>query len=420
MADNTDAKRLGQAIRDARHRMGWTQETLAAAVEYGQGGGVTISRIEHGVISPPLRRLSLIAEKLETTPEELYAAAGMGASRSSRLRSTAKRVAVGSQAEENDALEADILKEAEWLDTLAQEAGTELVAAHDRARDEFLLPFIAATARIPDIRERLTTVPQEPEHPTDQQRLELQHAQLKRELVRSAGLTAAGAGAGAAAGGVAAYGAFTATAAWATASTGTAISALSGAAASSATLAALGGGSLASGGLGVAGGAALLSGLIAVPALGVMGVVAYRQRKRLSERERDRNAELHAIQNTQARFAEDLQQFAAWSGRAAAVFEKIRSTGLKPLVRLEVRIEDESPTEPLPLDRFDAKEQGLIAQLLDLASRQLGVSSLPMTSILSDRELSQENRAAIAEWNELVLSDAEGRLGLASPAATRV
>ncbi|MBK6763992.1 MAG: helix-turn-helix transcriptional regulator [Micrococcales bacterium] len=420
MSDSTEAQRLGQAIRNRRRELNLTQEKLAAEVGYGQGGGVTVSRIEHGVISPPLSRLSRIAEALQTTPEELYADAGLGASRSSRLRSVAKRVAVGPQAEENAALEEEILKEAELLDELTGEATKELVAAHDRVRDEFLLPFIAATARIPDIREHLTTDPQEPEHPTEQQRLELQHARLKRELVRSAGLTAAGAGAGAAAGGVAAYGALTATAAWATASTGTAISALSGAAASSATLAALGGGSLASGGLGVAGGAALLSGLIAVPALGVMGVVAYRQRKRLNERERDGNAELRAIQNTQATFGNDLQQFATWAGRAAAIFEKIRSSGLKPLVRLEVRIEDEDPSAPLPLDRFDEKEQDVIAQLLDLASLQLGVSSLPMASILSDRELSTENRKAIAEWNELVLSDAEGRLGLASPLQTRV
>jgi len=415
MPDSTEAQRLGQAIRNRRRGLNLTQEKLAAEVGYGQGGGVTVSRIEHGVISPPLSRLSRIAEALQTTPEELYAEAGLGASRTSRLRSAAKRVAVGPQAEENAALEEEILKEAELLDELTGEATKELVAAHDRVRDEFLLPFIAATTRIPDIRDRLTTDPKEPDNPTEQQRLELQHARLKRELVRSAGLTAAGAGAGAAAGGVAAYGAFTATAAWATASTGTAISALSGAAASSATLAALGGGSVATGGLGVAGGAALLSGLIAVPALGVMGVVAYRQRKRLNERERDRNAELRAIQSSQARFAEDLQQYSAWAGRAAAIFEEIRARGLKPLVRLEVRIEDEDSVDPLPLDRFDEKDQQNIARLLDLASLQLGVSSLPIASILSDRDLPAKDRRAIAEWNDLVLTDAERQLEL--PAA---
>lgn len=55
------------------------------------------------------------------------------------------------------------------------------------------------------------------------------------------------------------------------ASTGTAISTLSGAAATNATLAFFGGGSLAAGGLGVAGGTAVLGGLVAGPALLMMG-----------------------------------------------------------------------------------------------------------------------------------------------------
>lgn len=58
---------------------------------------------------------------------------------------------------------------------------------------------------------------------------------------------------------------------FATASTGTAISALSGAAATNATLAWLGGGSLAAGGFGVAGGMLALGGIIAGPALAVGG-----------------------------------------------------------------------------------------------------------------------------------------------------
>ena len=58
------------------------------------------------------------------------------------------------------------------------------------------------------------------------------------------------------------------------ASTGTAISGLSGAAATNATLAWLGGGSLASGGLGMAGGTAVLGSVMAGPVLLVMGYLA--------------------------------------------------------------------------------------------------------------------------------------------------
>ncbi len=77
--------------------------------------------------------------------------------------------------------------------------------------------------------------------------------------------------AGLTAGALSAVGAYSAAMTLATASTGTAISALSGAAATNATLAFFGGGSLAAGGLGMAGGTLVLGGLVAGPALMVMG-----------------------------------------------------------------------------------------------------------------------------------------------------
>ena len=80
--------------------------------------------------------------------------------------------------------------------------------------------------------------------------------------------TAVGAGAAGAAAGFAIYGGVMALGA---ASTGTAISALSGVAATNATLAALGGGSLAAGGLGIAGGTAILGAAVAAPVLAIAG-----------------------------------------------------------------------------------------------------------------------------------------------------
>ena len=95
-----------------------------------------------------------------------------------------------------------------------------------------------------------------------------------RSLVNFAGSLAGGAVAGTAGGALAAFGAYGAAQALAVASTGTAISTLSGAAATNATLAFFGGGSLATGGLGMAGGTAVLGGLVAGPALMVMGLLA--------------------------------------------------------------------------------------------------------------------------------------------------
>lgn len=78
----------------------------------------------------------------------------------------------------------------------------------------------------------------------------------------------AGAGVAGAAAGFAVYGGVMS---FAAASTGTAISALSGIAASNATLAAIGGGALSAGGLGIAGGTAILGAAVAAPVLAVAG-----------------------------------------------------------------------------------------------------------------------------------------------------
>lgn len=82
-----------------------------------------------------------------------------------------------------------------------------------------------------------------------------------------------GAFAGVTGGALTAFGAYGAAQTLAFASTGTAISTLSGAAATNATLAFFGGGSLAAGGLGMAGGVMVLGGLVAGPALLVMGLI---------------------------------------------------------------------------------------------------------------------------------------------------
>lgn len=96
---------------------------------------------------------------------------------------------------------------------------------------------------------------------------EYQQESLKATKLVKAGLGSLSAGTLA---GIAAYGGTTI---MATASTGTAISTLSGAAATKATLAYLGGGTLASGGLGVMGGTAVLGGVVLAPILAVAGSI---------------------------------------------------------------------------------------------------------------------------------------------------
>lgn len=106
---------------------------------------------------------------------------------------------------------------------------------------------------------------------------------------------AGGVAGGAASGAIVALGATGAAHAFAAASTGTAISSLTGVAASNATLAFFGGGSLATGGLGVAGGTMVLGGLVAGPALMVMGFVAGGAAAKELEKARTNNAEAQEL-----------------------------------------------------------------------------------------------------------------------------
>ncbi|MEM2890458.1 MAG: hypothetical protein QW358_03860 [Candidatus Hadarchaeum sp.] len=102
---------------------------------------------------------------------------------------------------------------------------------------------------------------------TPSELLEMRDLSLKAAEIMTGGLVSTGAGALA---GVASYGGAMMLA---SASTGTAISALSGAAATNATLAWFGGGSLAAGGLGMAGGMVVLGGICLAPALLVGGML---------------------------------------------------------------------------------------------------------------------------------------------------
>lgn len=116
-----------------------------------------------------------------------------------------------------------------------------------------------------------------------------------KELGNFALNVAGGASAGVAGGAMTAIGAWGAAQTLAAASTGTAISSLSGAAATNATLAFFGGGSLASGGLGMAGGAMVLGGIVAGPALLVMGLITGAKAQEKMEKSLENKAQADEI-----------------------------------------------------------------------------------------------------------------------------
>lgn len=111
---------------------------------------------------------------------------------------------------------------------------------------------------------------------------EMKQAAVNIKELTAGGITALGSGALA---GAAAYGSV---GMFAAASTGTAISTLSGAAATNATLAWLGGGALSAGGLGVAGGAVILGSIALAPVL-LVGYVVFNSKSKANLAEAKKN-----------------------------------------------------------------------------------------------------------------------------------
>ena len=131
-----------------------------------------------------------------------------------------------------------------------------------------IIPFVTTFSRIKNVDFREIDV-RDDLSPDDFKSEILRVREVALQMEEAIGGGAAALGSGALAG-MAAYGSVGLLGA---ASTGTAISGLSGVAATNATLAWLGGGSLATGGLGIAGGTAVLGGIVAAPVLLVGGLM---------------------------------------------------------------------------------------------------------------------------------------------------
>lgn len=143
------------------------------------------------------------------------------------------------------------------------------------------------------------------------------------------------------------------------AGTGTAISALSGAAAKSATLAWLGGGTLAAGGGGVAAGTAVLGGLVVVPAILVIGLWRLKRAGDVENQVEESIAELDIDEAKKRRLV------AALDAVLARVTELKEST-IKLRDELEHLLSSSSPDNEHDAYRV-AKVAVSLGQLLDIA-----------------------------------------------------
>ncbi|WP_239331806.1 hypothetical protein [Frankia sp. CiP3] len=209
---------------------------------------------------------------------------------------------------------------------------------------------------------------------------------------------AAGAGAGAAT--VAAVGAF------ATASTGVAISGLSGAAATSATLAWLGGGSLAAGGGGVAAGTTVLTAIVAAPVVlvfgGVLGGVLAWQGRRARKDQGEIAGRLDEA-DAELRLAETMAEAVlVRSEQVRDVLTDLYAAVLDRLPRLEVLLDanDNYAT-------YTPEQRRLVALLVGLATTAVTVMSARLT----------DEDGMVTDLSGRVVDDAQGRLNTMGSAA---
>ncbi|WP_326754756.1 helix-turn-helix domain-containing protein [Streptomyces hirsutus] len=374
------AEAMGFVIREHRQaqRPSMTQEELAKRAEYGKGGAVSISRIESGLISPGEHRLAAIALALQLTPEQLKQEAEDRTRSLTRQRGQ-QSVKLRDQVAETKRRHAEINEKVAQRSKITQERGEAFNRVHDAARDGFFLRFV-------ELAESISGAP-EPERPSEEEiestgeiptaiRIEAMSAGIAN-AIRGA---AAGGAAGVAVGGAAAYGAFTAAALFGTASTGTAISTLSGVAATNATLAVLGGGTLAAGGAGMAGGTLLLTGMVAAPAaaLAAAGFYVLRQRRNKKEEERLRT-EVEAAEAALDQSQQGFDTMIDVLHRAPDIMEYVSVHGTHALEKWRVSL----PPEPRDWESLGHEGQEQYKEFLTVAGCLLAVSTINVSALLT-------------------------------------
>ncbi|MFF7440876.1 hypothetical protein [Streptomyces sp. NPDC008122] len=256
-------------------------------------------------------------------------------------------------------------------------------ATYDRA----LVPFRDAFERL----KRVDLAELAPVEPAGHATADVELRKVQRLAVSAIGSIVGGGATGAGVGAAT----YMAVGAFATASTGTAISGLSGAAASSATLAWLGGGSLAAGGGGMAAGTAVLAAAVALPALLATGALlewrgrsAREDQKKLAEELDEAEAELTAAR-----------------GILSEVFRRSREIRLV-LKDLCTAMEERLPAfvelvaQHDDYGTYDTRQRARVKEVFDLACTTVTVMGAPPAG--------EDGR--VSELSGRVVADARARL----------
>lgn len=128
---------LGAAVRELRVERGWTQEELGRRAKYRTGAGVSISRLEGGLTKPDTPRLLQIAKALDVTMAELLRLAADRGGNPSPDSTVATKQRI-------EAVQQELHRRMESV----TELGEAFSDAHERAKNDFLMPFLEVAARV--------------------------------------------------------------------------------------------------------------------------------------------------------------------------------------------------------------------------------------------------------------------------------
>jgi transcriptional regulator with XRE-family HTH domain len=378
-----------------RERQGATQDELGRRAGYGAGAGVSISRLENGLVTPGPDKFAGVAKALGVSPDELAARAeeqsisddahdpeaadGLAGTIGA---SSHRGASPGSKGLKDRARR--IQNEIDERTKVITELSGVFNKQHDRARDEFFMRFVEIASRVEG------ATPPDSTHLVEEDdgghagadavaayRLKYNANSVSQLLAGGAG----GAAAGAAVGGAAAYGTFVAVASFGTASTGAAISGLTGVAATNATLALLGGGTLAAGGAGVAGGTMVLAGIVAAPAFILTAGGLIWMAKRNRKQQQELAAKLDEAEAELAATSPGVLALTNILPRATATLEYIATHAGHAVTRWE----DQLGPGSLRWDSLSRADQQRYQDFIDIAAAQLAVLTINVQGLLTTR-----------------------------------
>lgn len=406
---------------------GKSQQDLGRLAGYGsdtspKSAAVAISRIESGKTDPAGQYRQRLLETLGHSEEDLQRAT-KSVLNQQRKQGVFARTMAGPGHLENEGRPSQILEASTRLTERVTYQIQNSDATFERARNEFILPFLEYAAKV-DWQEVLTAAGAGTSQPgADTQAIQVRALRARTEInvLRTVGEAETGSTPNIGAGAATAASVFARVAATAAAFTGSAIASRSGAGASSTTLAWLSGASLTAGGIGIVGGTAALTGLASLPALLLLGGVLFwkgRKLRREAEAEAEKlDAAQQALDEIQAAF----ERARRWNESQLAIIQRAGLIGRTLHSRYVEGLALTGPATTdarglLAWDELPDLVRNALETELKLVSIVLDTRALPvwldMTAVGQPELTSSQKKTAVAskEWINESLKLAEADL----------